>query len=94
MSKAEQNRAAQKIKKTLKALGVKMNMKVSQKVGEETIAIFISNGVWETCDGGYIVVLDQWGDVERLAHDEYTTILTEPTEEGIAEYLSKHGSEQ
>lgn len=90
MSKAEQNRAAQKIKKTLKNLGVKMNMKVSQEVGEETIAIFISNGVWETCDGGYIVVLDHWGDIERLTHDEYTTILNEPTDEEIADYINGH----
>lgn len=92
MSKAEQNRAAQKIKKTLKSLGVKMNMKVSQEVGEGTIAIFISNGVWEQSEGGYIVVLDQWGDIERLTHDEYTTILNEPTEEETAEYLNKHWS--
>lgn len=92
MSKAEQNKSAQKLKKVLKRLGVKMNMKVSQEVGEETIAIYISNGVWENCDGGYIVVLDQWGDIERLTHDEYTTILDAPTEEEIAEYLNKHWS--
>lgn len=88
MSKAEQNKSAQKIKKVLKGLGVKMNMKVSQEVVEETIAIYISNGVWENCDGGYIVVLDQWGDVERLTHDEYTTIIGSPTEQEIANYIN------
>lgn len=91
MSKAKQNKKAQRIKKALRDLGIKMNMKVSQEVGEETIAIFISNGVWEQCDGGYIVVLDQCGDIERLTYDEYTTILDDPTEQEIAEYLNQHG---
>lgn len=87
MSKQEQNLKAQKIKKELKRLGVKLNMKVCQEVGSDTISIFISDGVWEKVENGYIVCLGETGEIERLTYEEYTTIFDEPTEKDIAEYL-------
>jgi len=87
VNKQEQKRKAQKIKKELRKLGIKLNMKVSQEVGSDTIAIFMSNGKWHEVEDGYIIVLDEVGDIERLTHDEYTTILDVPTEEHIANYL-------
>ena len=92
MSKLEQNKSAQKIKKTLKKLGVSMNIRVSQEVDSETIAIYVSNGKWEDTEDGFIIVLDEAGDIERLCHEEYTTIIDNPTEFEIAEFILKQGS--
>lgn len=92
MSKSEQNKAAQKLKLILKRLGVKQHFQVSQEVGSETIALWVYNGKFQEDDDSLRIHFDQLGYVTRLTYDEDTTILDDPTEQEMAEYIVKHWS--
>lgn len=90
MGKAEQNKAAQKLKSKLKKLGVQQHFQVSQEVGFETITMWVYNGKFFEDESSLLIWFDGTGEVTRLTYDEGTTILSEPTEEQLAEYFKKH----
>ncbi|MCR1812108.1 hypothetical protein [Sulfurospirillum sp. hDNRA2] len=91
MSKKQQNIAAQELKKRLKRLGVKQNFQVSQEVGNDTITMWVYNGKFFDDENSLIIWFDDYFyDVTRLTYDEGTTILENPTDEELAEYIMKH----
>lgn len=90
MSKAEQNKAAQKLKKRLKALGVKHRFQVDQSVGQETIIMWVYRGKFFDDEHSLIICFDEVGEVTRLTYDEGTTILDDPTEQELADYINNH----
>lgn len=90
MSKMEQNKAAQKLKKRLKKLGVKERFQVSQEVGYETITMWVYHGDFFSDENSLIICFDCSGYVTRLTYDEGTTILDDPTEEELANYIKSH----
>lgn len=90
MSKVEQNKAAQKLKSILKKLGVKQHFQVSQEVGSETITLWVYEGKFQDDDSSLKIHFDDNGYVTRLTHDEDSTILDDPTEQEMADYISGH----
>lgn len=90
MSKAEQNQAAQKLKKKLKAIGVKQHLQVSQEVGFETIVMWVYEGKFLDDDNSLKIHFDDTGYITRLTYDEDSTILEDPSEEQLTEYFKKH----
>lgn len=92
MSKVEQNKAAQKLKSILKRLGVKQHFQVSQEVGSGTIALWVYEGKFQEDDDSLRIHFDDIGYVTRLTYDEDTTILDEPTEQEMADYINGHWS--
>jgi hypothetical protein len=94
MSKVEQNEAAQKLKKVLKKLGVKQHFQVSQEVGCETIVLWVYEGKFQDDDNSLKIHFDDIGYVTRLTYDEDTTILNDPSEQEMVDYISGHWSKR
>jgi len=90
MSKAEQNKSAQKVKAILKKLGVKQRFQVEQGVGFETIVMWVYEGKFQDDDNSLKIHFDETGYVTRLTYDEDSTIIEYPSEEQLAEYFKKH----
>ena len=90
MSKVEQNKSAQKVKAILKKLGVKQRFQVEQGVGFGTIVMWVYEGKFQDDNNSLKIHFDDIGYVTRLTHDEDSTILDDPTEQEMADYLNNH----
>lgn len=91
MSKAEQSKAAQKLKTRLKNLGVQKRFQVDQGVGYDSIVMWVYSGKFQDDDKSLKIHFDSTGYIVRLTHDEDTTILDDPTDQEMADYINtKH----
>ena len=87
MSKVRQSKNAQRLKRDLKALGVKKRFCVSQESGYDYIIMWVSDTQYMNDDNALMICFDDCDDFGRLTYDEGTTILDNPTLHELAEYL-------
>lgn len=91
MTKKEQTDRLSKFERKLKRLGLKNKMRVDSNPEHDWVVLEIAskNGSYEEQDS-YVVTFNKDCLDVRFCYAEHTTIIDEPTEEEIIEWLKKN----